>query len=106
MKVYLVIKEGVYIRGIAGVYSSIEAAKVGQVQAYSLEDDTYHDFYIYEHETDPVVVYTGYCAGVSSEFMVESDTEGVEKAKAALKQLKAYQKPSPTLHYKDVGELD
>lgn len=44
MKVYLVIKEGVYLQGIYGVYDTLIQAKEAQIVAKCEECDDYHTF--------------------------------------------------------------
>lgn len=48
MKLYIVVRSGVYLQGIYGIYDSIEKAKTAKVNAKSKENDNYHDFEIYE----------------------------------------------------------
>ena len=46
MKVYYVLKHGVYMQGIYGIYDSKEKAIEAMKEAKSKESDNYHDFYI------------------------------------------------------------
>lgn len=44
--IYLVIKHGVYIQGIFGVYDNYNLAKKALKEAQELESDDYHLFYL------------------------------------------------------------
>ncbi len=50
--VYLVIRTGVYIRGIFGVYRDRGTAEQRLKEAKAREPDNYHDFEIVEAELD------------------------------------------------------
>jgi len=46
MNLYLVVRWGIYMQGIFGVYDSIEKAEEAKEIAISLEPDSYHNFTI------------------------------------------------------------
>jgi len=52
MEIYIVVRLGVYMQGIFGVYSSLKLAKEAKVKAKELEPDDYHNFYIMQYTLD------------------------------------------------------
>ena len=67
---FIVIRSGVYMQGIFGVYSCIENAEVAMKKAKSMEKDKYHEFEIEEVWLDKQKYYGGY--------MIYGLPEGVE----------------------------
>lgn len=49
LRIYLVVRTGVYTQGIFGVYSSRDLAVEGAKKAKSLELDDYHNFQLLTH---------------------------------------------------------
>lgn len=52
MKLWIVTRHGVYMQGVVGVYSTIDAARAGLREAKDKESDDYHDFRITETRLD------------------------------------------------------
>lgn len=54
MKLYLVYRQGVYMQGIVGVFSSMDLAEDARHAAKKRERDDYHSFEIEEFTLDEV----------------------------------------------------
>lgn len=52
MKVWLVLRWGIYVQGIIGIYSSEQLAKEAAQRAKALEPDDYHSFEVTECAVD------------------------------------------------------
>ena len=50
MKLYIVIKKGIYIQDIIGVFDDLEKAKTSALEKVSEEPDDHHSFHIAETE--------------------------------------------------------
>lgn len=55
--VYVVFREGVYMQGITGVYSSADEAEAGQHRALAAEPDDYHSARMVALEIDKDYLY-------------------------------------------------
>jgi hypothetical protein len=51
-EMFILVRQGVYDQGIAGVYSSEALANIAKVNAKQLEKDNYHDFEIRVYSLD------------------------------------------------------
>ena len=58
MKVYLVLKMGIYMQGIVGIYNTYEYAIDAAIKAKEMETDNYHSFVIYTQELNNYVLYS------------------------------------------------
>jgi len=67
MKVYVIVREGIYDRGIYGVYENIELAKKDLIEAKVLERDDYHTFRISEFTLNKNTKAKGYGCGLEYE---------------------------------------
>lgn len=50
MKIYYVIKKGVYIQGIYGIFDDYDLAKKACEEAIKSEQDDYHAFFVCERQ--------------------------------------------------------
>jgi len=58
MKVYLVLRMGVYIQGIVGIYDTYIYARDAAFKAKEMETDSYHSFIIHTQELNNYALYT------------------------------------------------
>ena len=60
MKLFVVVRMGVYDRGIVGVYDNKIDALNGFIEAKNFEKDSYHDFEIREYELNKTIDFSNY----------------------------------------------
>ena len=68
MKVFFVLRLGVYQQGVFGVFDELQKAVTHAHNSIFLEHDNYHDFFVYETEMNTAFLAGEY--GVQSGLMV------------------------------------
>ncbi len=52
MELFIVVRTGIYMQGIVGVYTSDDAARLAAERARVAEPDDYHDFEVHPIKAD------------------------------------------------------